>query len=165
MREALEEGIVVIAQNISPIILLMAEPDSPRRRIYHAQTEPIPSLMAYPVSTEQQASNGQDAAQYTLGAHRDLEIDRVVNRAQISFNVPVGATSRAAHGRSELATTADRPGQEGSISLSAGCVLTDILLFLALVGRRPRQAPPIEITTHHATSAGHKLTRVLGLFR
>lgn len=90
--------------------------------------------------SEEVASNGQDAVQYALGAHRDLETDQV-GKAQISFNVPVGATSRTAmgQGRPGLATTADRPGQEG---LSAVCwplaACADFLLFPYLVGRRPR---------------------------
>lgn len=83
-------------------------------------------------------SSGQDTDQYAHGAHRDLGADQV-GKAQISFNVPVSATSRTAHGRPGLATTADRPGQEGP---SAGrwtlAACAEHLLFPHLVGRSPR---------------------------
>jgi hypothetical protein len=118
-------------------MLLVAERNKSRGQIHRAHAIP-PQLWRIMLRNEPVASNGRDAAQYSLGAHRDLETDQV-GKAQISFNVPVGATSRTAHDQPGLATTADRPGQEGpSAVYSPLAACADFLLFLHLVGRRPR---------------------------
>lgn len=111
-------------------------------------------------------NNGQEPVQYIRGAHRDLGTDQV-GKAQISFNVPVSATSRTAHGRPGLAATADRPGQEGLSArwpLAAGS-LCRTFAFSSPGRKEPPSPPAIAITTQHAPSAGRELTRVLNLFR
>lgn len=126
---------------------------------------PPPQCIALGGTWREVSSYGQDAVQYTLGAHRDLGADQV-GKAQISFNVPVSATSRTAHGRPGLATTADRPGQVGPSCwpLAAGS-LCRTFAFSSPGRKEPPSPPAIEITTQHAPSAGSKLTRVYNLFR
>lgn len=113
------------------------------------------------------ASNGQDAVQHALGAHRDLEIDQV-GKAQISFNVPVGATSRTAHGPwpTGVSNNGGSTGSRRSIRclLAAGSLCR--LFAFSSPGRKETPSPPsVAITTHHAPSAGLELTRVPILFR
>lgn len=74
-----------------------------------------------------------------------------------------------AHGRpGGLATTADRPGQEGLPAghwpLAAGS-LCRTFAFSSPGRKEPPSPPAIGITTQHAPSAGRELTRVPNLFR
>lgn len=127
-----------------------------------------PKPLCITLGNEKVPNNGQGAVQYVRGAHRDLGADQV-GKAQISFSVPVSATSRTAHGRpGGLATTADRPGQEGPSAgywpLAPGS-LCRTFAFSSPGRKEPPSPSVIGITTQHAPSAGRELTRVLNLFR